>query len=126
VVKDVLVDTQWHETFAKLGVWQEHAEPNTRWKQYAKPHAEVVAKAPNDDEIEMLVGRHRLDLARRFIAGPRRLIDRREAVAAAAAPPLLEHDAVEHPPAIPRGARLLPPAPPLPPPHEPASASDPE
>ena len=115
VVKQVLVDTSWHETFSKLGVWEAHAEPNRRWGAYAKPAAEVIPKAPNDDEIEMLVGRHRLDLARRFVDGPLRVRAGRVAAAAADGDAHL-HDIAAPAPAVPRAVRLMPPAAPLPPP----------
>jgi hypothetical protein len=122
VVQNVLVETSWHETFAKLGVWAPHPEPNRRWGQYAKAYVDIVAKAPNDDEIEMLVGRHRVDLARRFMDGPHRVRARREAALPALAAELAEDVPVLAPPPVPRAARLmLPPhplpAPPLPPPE---------
>ena len=36
-----------------------------------------------DEEIELLIGRHRVDVARHFVNGPRRVIERRGAASAA-------------------------------------------
>jgi hypothetical protein len=82
-IQKVLVNTDWSEAFSKLGLGSADAELNKRLAPYMLNPADVIAAEPTDEEIELLIGRHRVDVARHFVNGPRRVIERRGAASAA-------------------------------------------
>ena len=116
-VRSVLVDQNWSTIFGKLGMGHDGGATNERLCPYMMPVAEVAACEPSEADIDTLLGRHRVDVARRFTNGPRLCMQRRaEATAAAAGPVPPPHPAVlAH---VARAVRLGGPRPPLPPPAE--------
>ena len=129
-IQKVLVNSDWSEAFSKLGLGPAGTELNKRLAPYMLNFAEVEAAEPTNDDVELLIGRHRVDVARHFVNGPRRVLERRgedEAVEEAHIAALLdEAEPVPAHPIIGRAVdpvlrlRRLPSAvpPPLPPPPE--------
>jgi hypothetical protein len=90
-VRSILVDKDWSMVFGKLGMGNDVGPTNERLRRYMKPAAEVEARAPSDTDIEKLLGRHRVDIARRFVAGPKLCMKRRADAAAAGELPVPPH-----------------------------------
>ena len=87
-LRSILVNKDWSMVFGKLGMGHEGLISNDRLRRYMQPAAEVVAGPPNDADMEIMLGRHRVDIARRFVDGPTLCMTRRAAAAAAGARPL--------------------------------------
>jgi hypothetical protein len=83
-VTRILVNSTWSQAFEKLGVGATELTLNSRLVKYMLKPEEVIAEPPNDDHMEMLTGRHRVQSARHFLNVPRKLLAARGAAAAAA------------------------------------------
>ena len=104
-VRSILVDTDWSMVFGKLGMGPDAGPPNDRLRRYMQPAAEVEARPPNDADMEELLGRHRVDMARRFVDGPTLCMKRRADAAAAGALPVPPHEVPARPHVV-RAVRL--------------------
>lgn len=90
-VRSILVDKDWSMTFGKLGMGNDAGPTNERLRRYMQPAAEVEARAPSDADMEKLLGRHRVDIARRFVDGPTLCMKRRADAAVAGELPVPPH-----------------------------------
>lgn len=84
-IKEVICDRDWTGAFTKLGVAIGEHTLNKRLAPHMLPVADVEPRPPSDPEMEMLIGRHRVDIARHFLNGPRKLLNDRLAAAGPAA-----------------------------------------
>jgi hypothetical protein len=136
-VQRLLVHTDWSHAFGKLGMGPAGHILNQRLAPYMLPAAELVPGPPTDADAVMLLGRHRVDVAKHFVNGPNLLLTRRaEAALAAAAGAAAHPEAAAAAALAPAGPHEVPPAlrlrrlpslrvppevhvrpPPLPPPH---------
>ena len=66
-VQEVLVNGMWADSFAKLGVQVGREGLSARLEPYMPVEAEIVPRPLRDDEIEHLVGKHRLNVECRFL-----------------------------------------------------------
>ena len=75
-----------------LGMGPDAGPPNDRLRRYMQPAAEVESRPPNDADMQKLLGRHPVDMARRFVDGPTLCMKRRADAAAAGALPVPSHE----------------------------------
>lgn len=81
-VREIVVDTEWSAAFPEYGVQLGRDGVASRLANFTPSVADTPSRRLTDEEFKVLLGRHRVNVDRRFLNGPQNLIVRREALAA--------------------------------------------
>ena len=84
-VHQVLVNQTWEHCFSKLGLSSEHSNVTNHLKAFLPPPEMIESRPLTDEEVDCILGRHRVDLTTVLFSAAHLTLARRQALADAPA-----------------------------------------
>ena len=76
-ITEVLVDTDWHDSFPKVGASLALDSLRNSIKRLMPDTSDIAGRALTNEELADIVGRHRIDIDTRLFRVPNRILDQR-------------------------------------------------